>query len=712
MDCGPTCLKMIAAFHGRKLSNNELRAIIDISREGTSLHHLAEAAQKLGFNTECVQASWEDLEAGILFPMIAFWDQNHYVVVRKVGKKYVHIVDPAVGNVKLKKEDFLDGWSEKGYLLLLEPGDHFVKSQSRNLNEERANTIQFLVKHLKLYKKEVFQLLLGLFAGSIIQLMLPFLSQKIVDQGIVAKDLNIIYLILLAQIMLFCGHSFIDFSRNWLLMHVSTKINIVIVSDFFQKLMKLPISYFDSKMSGDIFQRIGDHKRIEYFLTSGTLSALFSAINIVIFGVVLLFYNATIFYIFLSGSFLYVSWILFFMKRREEVDFERFKQGSKNQNKVIEMITGMQEIKLNKAEKKLKWQWEKIQVRLFEINLRGLKIEELQNIGSALINEVKNILITYYTAKLVIDQHMTLGMMMSVSFIIGQLNSPIFQLIGFIQSYQDAKISIDRMSDINEMHDEETADNSKCSIENNCKALTFNNVNFYYPGTTKRVLDGINFEIPIGKITAIVGGSGSGKTTLMKLLLQFYSPQKGQILIGQDNLTEISPSFWRTKCAAIMQEGYIFSDTIAANIAVGEENIDNEKLQYAIKISNIAEFVDELTNGTDTVIGREGLGLSTGQKQRILIARAIYKNPDFLFLDEASSALDAKNERIITENLKQVFKNKTIVIIAHRLSTVKDADQIVVLQHGKVAEIGNHISLCERKGAYFDLVKNQLELER
>ncbi|MCB0463732.1 MAG: ATP-binding cassette domain-containing protein, partial [Flavobacteriaceae bacterium] len=560
------------------------------------------------------------------------------------------------------------------------------------------------------YKQFLWQLVIGLIAASLLQLIFPFLTQSIVDVGIKNQDIHFIYLILFAQLALFVGRTAIEVIRSWILLHLSTRINISLVSDFFIKLMNLPIAFFDSKMTGDILQRINDHKRIEHILTTSSLNVLFSMVNLIVFSLVLAYYNMKLFLIFLVGSILYFLWIAVFLKKRKDLDYKRFSQVSQEQSKVIELINGMQEIKLHNAEKQKRWGWEFLQARLFKVSIEGLALEQYQSVGSGFINELKNILITFLSAKLVIDGDITLGMMLAISYIVGQLNSPISQLINFIREVQDAKISLDRLSEIHNKEDEEPADIDFVKDVDEEADISVSNLSFRYTGSDQMVLKELDVTIPANKVTAIVGVSGSGKTTLMKLLLKFYEPNEGQIKLGNYNLENVSQKIWRSQSGVVMQEGYIFNDTIANNIAVGEDYVDKQKLAHAVDVANIKEYIEMLPLSYNTKIGMEGVGLSTGQKQRLLIARAVYKNPNFLFFDEATSALDANNEKVIMEKLDAFFEDKTVVVIAHRLSTVKNAHQIVVLDKGKIVEVGNHNELIKHKGDYYNLVKNQLEL--
>lgn len=716
MLCGPTCLRMIAKHYGRTISLEKLKRLSETTRSGSSLKNIADAAENIGFRSLGVKVSFEKLKEEAPLPCIVHWHQNHFVVVYKIKKEIVYVSDPAHGLLKFTQQEFIDQWigknananEEDGIALLLEPTPRLHQTEEDDIEKKRG--FRFLYQYLFRYKKFIVQLILGLIVGSLLQLIFPFLTQSVVDIGIQNRDINFIYLILIAQIFLFLGQTSVNIIRGWILLHLSTRINISLISDFFIKLMKLPIAYFDSRMTGDIMQRIADHRRIENLLTSTTLNTLFSFFNLIIFGAVLAWYSWKIFLVFLVGSVLYFLWVVIFLKRRKDIDYKQFDQMSAEQSKVIEMINGMQEIKLHNAEKMKRWGWEFLQAKLFKISILGLRLEQTQSIGSSFINQLKNILITFLSAKLVIDGNITLGMMMAISYIIGQLNSPIQQLIGFVYSAQDAQIALERLSEIHNKEDEESPDDEKTSDIPESECVTLKNVHFRYPGAPEEVLKGLSLEIPINRMTAIVGTSGSGKTTLMKMLLKFYEPTKGEVKIGGANLTNIKQQVWRESCGTVMQEGYIFNDTIANNIAIGEDIVDKKRLLKAVKIANIKDFIDELPLRYNTKIGMEGLGMSTGQKQRILIARAVYKNPKFIFFDEATSALDANNERAIMENLDRFFKGRTAVVIAHRLSTVKNADQIVVLENGKIEEKGTHNELVKMKGKYYHLVKNQLEL--
>lgn len=715
-DCGPACLKIIAMHHGKLINIQTLREISETTREGSTLMNISDAAEKVGFRSLGVKLNLKKLVEAPL-PCILHWNNNHYVVLYKIRKDIYYISDPAHGLINYSREEFLKYWignntdesTEEGIALLLEPTAKFNKSL---FDEDGKKAVGFglLLKYLIPYKSFVVQLFFGLLAGSLLQLIFPFLIQSIVDVGIQNQNIHFIYLILFAQLFLFFGRTALDFIRNWIILHLSTRINISLISDFFIKLMNLPISFFDVKMTGDIMQRINDHHRVERILTTSSLSVLFSGINMIIMGIVLAYYNLKIFAIFFIGSIIYFIWVILFLKRRAELDYKRFSEISQEKSKVIELINGMQEIKLHNAEKQKRWGWEYIQARLFRVSMKGLMLEQSQSIGSSFINELKNIIIIFLSAKLVIDGQITLGMMMAISSIVGSLNAPVLQLIGFIREAQDAKISLARLSEIHEKEDEIQQEYNQTHHIPKNSDIVVKDLSFRYLGSDKPVLENLNLTIPSNKITAIVGTSGSGKTTLMKLLLKFYEPIKGEILIGKTGLKSIAQKTWRNHLGCVMQEGYIFNDTIANNIAIGVDIIDKERLVYASDVANIKEFIEEYPLSYNTKIGMEGVGMSAGQKQRLLIARAVYKNPDMLFFDEATSALDANNEKEIMEKLNIFFKNKTVVVIAHRLSTVINADQIVVLEKGKIVEVGSHQELVKLKGRYFKLVKNQLQL--
>jgi ATP-binding cassette subfamily B protein len=715
-DCGPTCLKIIAKYYGKTINIQELRDFSETTREGSNLLFLSDAAEKIGFRTLGVKLNLKSLEE-VPLPCILHWNKEHYVVLYNVKKGRYFISDPGFGLIEYNESDFIKFWignnaddtTQEGIALLLEATPKFFQSEF-DKEENKGFGFGLLSQYVLRYKSFLMQLSVGLLASSLLQLIFPFLTQSIVDVGIQNQNIHFIYLILFAQLFLFAGRTGLELIRSWILLHLSTRINISLISDFFIKLMNLPISFFDVRMTGDIMQRINDHHRIEKILTTSSLNVLFSVINMFIMGGVLAYYNLQIFFVFFAGSILYFGWITLFLKRRKELDYKRFSEVSQEQSKVMELINGMQEIKLHNAEKQKRWGWEYVQARLFRVSIKGLVLEQTQTIGSSVINELKNIFIIFLSAKLVIDGSITLGMMMAISSIVGSLNGPITQLIEFVRELQDAKISLARLSEIHEKEDESQQEMHQTHDIPQDSDIVIKDLSYRYLGSDIPVLNNLNLTIPARKVTAIVGVSGSGKTTLMKLLLKFYDPDKGEINLGNTQLKNIAQKSWRANIGAVMQEGFIFNDTIANNIAVGVDLINKERLVYAADVANITEYILGLPLGYNTKIGSEGVGMSTGQKQRLLIARAVYKNPEMLFFDEATSALDANNEKVIMGKLDLFFKNKTVVVIAHRLSTVMNADQIVVLDKGKIIEMGSHSALVEQKGNYFELVRNQLQL--
>lgn len=718
-DCGPTCLRIIAKYYGKDVPIQDIRNLSETTREGSSLLGLSDAGERMGFKTLGVKINFESLTNNIPLPCILHWNKVHFVVLYKIKRKKdnykIYISDPSYGLITYDKEDFIKAWignnanlkTEEGVALLLETTPEFHKNEWDK--PESKASFSYISKYLLKYKPFFIQLIIGLFAVSILSLIFPFLTQSVVDVGIQNQDINFVFIVLLAQMMLYIGKSSIEIIRSWILLHLSTRINISIVSDFFIKLMKLPISFFDTRMTGDIMQRINDHQRIEQLITSSTLNTLFNFISLLVYSIILLFYDYRLFVIYLVGSLIYLFWITFFLKKRRELDYKRFSQIAQEQSAVIELINGMQEIKMHNAERQKRWNWESLQTKLFKISIESLSLEQFQTIGGNFINQAKDISVSFLSAKLVIDGKITLGMMLSIQYIIGQLSTPLVQFLEFLRSYQNAKISLERLNEIHEREDEEN--NSKLYTDEIPKDnIEIINLSFRYTGSDNFVFENLNLTIPYQQTTAIVGASGSGKSTLLKLLLKFYEPTSGYISIGVCKYKNISPRLWRSKCGVVMQEGYIFNDSISGNISIGDDIFNKDKLRKAVKIANIKEFVENLPLNYNTKIGNEGAGMSGGQKQRLQIARAVYKEPEYIFFDEATSSLDANNERIIMENLEQFFKGKTAIVIAHRLSTVKHADKIIVLDKGKVVEEGNHAELVALKGEYYRLVKNQLEL--
>ena len=741
MACGPTCMRMVAKYYGRSVSLEYLQEKSEYGKQGVSMLGLSNAAEKIGFRTAGAKLSLNQLVNDATLPVILHWDQYHFVVLYKIKKGIFYVADPAKSLLKYSKKEFEQQWlstitdnEATGIVLLLEPTPSFYENDYEDdFKETKPRSFSSITKYLYPFKKLIVQLIIGLLLGSLLQLILPFLTQSIVDVGINTGNLQFVYIVLFAQIALLAGRLSVEFIKSWILFHISSRINISILTDFLIKLMKLPVSYFDSKKTGDIMQRMNDHQRIQGFLTGTSLTTLFSLFNLVIFSVVLAMYNMGIFFIFVAASILYILWILLFLKKRKQLDYKQFDIASNEQSKTIQIVQGMQEIKLHGCEKPKRWEWERLQAKIFKLGMKGLVLNQWQQAGAFFINEGKNILITFLAAAAVINGQMTLGGMLAIQYIIGQLNSPIEQMISFVQSWQLAKISLDRLNEIHSLADEEPANKQFNTIMPSDKTIDLNNVSFTYPGAgNEPVLKNIDINIFEGKTTAIVGTSGSGKTTLLKLLLKFYEnytgkisvgatyshrsslfpPPAGEIVgaVGGNDLLNLAHRNWRLSIGVVMQESFVFSDTIAANIAVGTEQINLVKLKEAATIANVLPFIESLPLGFNTKIGAEGVGVSAGQKQRILIARAVYKDPDYIFFDEATNSLDANNETVIMKNLAQFFNNKTVIVVAHRLSTVKNADQIVVLNNGIISERGTHVELIKLKGEYFTLVKNQLEL--
>ena len=716
MDCGPTCLRMISRYYGRPYTLNTLRNFTKYSRDGVSLLGISKAAESIGFRTMGAVLPLDKLTSEeVPLPCIVHWDQNHFVVVHKVRKNKFFVADPNKSLITYKQHEFAQHWAStqkdgvsQGVVLLLEPTPRFYE-QDGEIDTKLG--LSKLYAYLLTYKKLLIQLLCGLVVGSLLQLIFPFLTKSIVDVGINTHNLNFIYLVLAGQLMLALGQTSLDFIRGWILLHISTRIRLAILSDFLVKLIRLPLSFFDTRMTGDIMQRMSDHNRIEAFLTNTTLNTLFSLVNLLVFGAVLLVYSLPIFAVFIIGSVLYAAWVVVFLRQRKRLDYKRFQIASQNQNHIIQLVSGIHEIKLNDCGTQKIWEWERVQARFFKLNTQSLALNQNQQVGAFFINQGKNIVVIFLAAKAVLQGQLTLGEMLAIQYIIGQLNSPIEQLIQLMQVTQDAKLSLDRLNDIHMVADEEPDGKPLVHYLPEQQDVVLRNVSFAYPGAGNvPVLKSITLTIPQGRTTAIVGTSGSGKTTILKLLLRMYEPDSGEIRVGEQHFATISHQYWRRKCGVVMQEGFIFSDTIARNIAIGDESIDLPRLTHAVRVANIQQFIEDAPLGYNVKIGAEGNGISQGQKQRILIARAVYKQPEYIFFDEATSALDANNEKVIMENLEQFFQGRTVVVVAHRLSTVRHAHQIVVLHRGEIVEQGTHDELVKNRAYYYELVKNQLEL--
>ncbi|MGO1594998.1 MAG: peptidase domain-containing ABC transporter [Sphingobacterium sp.] len=713
MDCGATCLRIVFKYYGKMVSIHRIRKLCRTTIDGVNLLGISEAAEKLGFRTYGVRLNLDQLNEAEL-PCILHWNQNHFVVLYKIRKGKYYLSDPGSGLISYDEKEFTRNWFStkelhNGLSLLLSPGPGFYQLDDEK-PELKLNWGRVL-RYFYQYKRLFVQLILGMVLGTILQLITPFLTQSIVDIGINTKNIHFINLILIAQLMLFVGQTSVSFIRSWIMLHITTRVNIAILTDLLIKIMRLPMNFFDLKTHGDIMQRMDDQQRVESFVTGNSLNTLFSLVNMLIFGSLLLIYNKTIFLVFFAATFLYTLWILLFMKYRRELDHSRFKIASENQTYMVEMIQSVKDIKLNNAQKQKRWGWETLQAKLFKFKVDSLALSQYQSIGSMAINQVKGILIAYIAAKAVINDEITLGGMMAIQYIVGMVASPVESLLGFIQSYQDAKISMERLNEIYETEEEEDINKDYLSKLPEDRTITIKDLTFrYYGAGNDPVFSQLNMSFPAGKTTAIVGTSGSGKTTILKLLLRYYEFEEGEIFIGGKRLRQLDYGLWRDSCGSVIQDNYVYADTIGGNIAVKDEFPDEKRLQEAIEIANLEEFVAEQPFGMATKIGTAGKGISQGQRQRLMIARAIYKQPAYLFLDEATNSLDASNEKVITDHLDRFFQDRTVIVVAHRLSTVKNADNIILLEKGRVVEQGTHAELTARKGQYYELVKNQLEL--
>lgn len=718
VDCGPTCIKMISQYYDRFFSNEYLSRISFLSRDGVSLQSLKEASETIGFTAVPVKISYEDIIKHAPFPCILHWNHDHFVVLYKISKNIFSakkakstftIADPADGLITIDEQTFkkywLPGANKKGTALLLHPTDAFYDHPEK---KDTANKIRISFKYLYPHKKILLQVAFTFLIGSLISLAFPLLMQILIDQGVNGKNISLVYLVLLSQVLLFVGDTVLGNIRSWLLMYVGTRISFMIISDFLNKLFRLPIRFFDSKKIGDFSQRMDDHHRIERFLTGSVLHSCFSILSIAVFTIIIAYYSVKVLLVYVFLNSLGISWVFLFKNKRKQLDARFFSNKRRTVDKFHEMITGMQEIKLYNNEKLNIAQWEELQLDHFKLNERSALLQQYQHSGFLIFSNLKNILISFISAGEVIHGNMTLGILLSISYIVGQTNGPITQLVDFVKLAQDAKLSMERLEEIhNESDEEKDPATNGLSLQ---KDIFLQNVSFQFEGKLSPfVLRDVSFTIPRGKTTALVGASGSGKTTLMKLLLRFYEPVTGTIKIGNSPLHSISPRLWRGQCGTVMQDGYLFNDTIANNIAMSDM-IDDTRLNHAISVAHLEKFIEQLPLGVSTKIGSSGAGISGGQKQRILIARAVYKDPQHIFFDEATSSLDATSESVIMKNLDQFFHKKTVLIIAHRMSTVKNADQIIVLDNGKVEEIGTHETLIKQKQKYFELVKNQLEL--
>lgn len=710
-DCGPACLKIIAKHFGKFYSLQSLRDRCGITKEGVSLLDLSTGAESIGLRTLAIKCTIDDVVNSVPFPAIIFWKDSHFVVVYHANKKYIWVSDPAKGRIKYTHEEFKKGWYQKGakqgVLLAIEPTAEFKDSKAEK--EQRKNTFSSILKYFTPYQRNFTLIFVIMLLVTALQGMLPFISKAVIDVGIKTSDVNFINMVLIGNISILISVMIFNVIRDWILMHITARVNIALISDYLIKLMKLPVTFFENKLLGDILQRAQDHERIRSFIMNNSLSLIFSILTFVVFSIILLIYNAIIFYIFISGSILYTGWVLLFLNIRKKMDWEYFELLSKNQSYWVETVSSIQDIKIYNYEKHRRWKWEEIQARLYHVNKRVLAITNAQNLGAQFIESIKNMGIVFFCATAVIKGEITFGVMISTQFIIGMLNGPLVQFINFIVSAQYAKISFLRINEIKQLEDEEellSVGSTTILPEN--KSLILDNVNFQYTANSPLVLHNIYLHIPENKVTAIVGGSGCGKSTLLKLLVRLYKPSYGDIKMDKMNVNAINLRQWRSMCGVVMQDGKIFSDTILNNIVLDDEHIDYEQLRKVCRIAQIEDEINAMPKGFETNIGENGRGLSGGQKQRLLIARALYRNPQYLFLDEATNALDTINEKKIVEALNNAFLQRTVIVVAHRLSTIRNADQIVVLDKGYIVEVGNHDSLMERKGHYFQMIASQM----
>ncbi|MEE1298103.1 MAG: peptidase domain-containing ABC transporter [Muribaculaceae bacterium] len=709
-DCGITCIRIIAYFYGVDIPLKFLRSICDISRVGISIRDILSATKKIGFEANAVKVSAEDI-LKMPLPAILYWENKHYIVLYKIKNNKFYIADPGRGKLILDNEEFLNSWlygNSMGLAIVLAPKEEFYNIDFGIKDSSESGLFKLAKKSISKHLKRFIAVIVLSIVVMLADMITPLIFQSTIDEGIEGKDINLVWVLCLSQFLIFIGYSLSDNVINIILTKTGLKVSIDMMNEYLSKLISFPISFFDRKVNSDFIQKIEDQNRIKNFLIDFPSSAFLTGINIVVFSAMLIYYNYIIFLILLAATFLGFLWTKTFLQKRENIDYSYFYYSSNNRNNIYELINGMQEIKINNAHNIRIAKWKETQLKINELSFKTVLLKMLVNGGNSVLSRIKDIIITGACATLVIKGNMSVGEMMTISYITGRLSSPFSYILNSLNTMQDATMSYER---IDEIINKPLDNKSKYKEHDNIQSIIFSNVSFKYPGSySPYVLKDINITIPQGKVTAIVGCSGSGKSTLLKLMLGFYIPQKGDIYAGKYNMSDIDTDNWISRCGVVMQNGFIFSGTILENIALSDSKPDINRVKYVTNLACINEFIDTLPMGYHTKIGVTGVELSGGQKQRILIARAVYKNPSFIFLDEATNALDAKNERVIVENLNEFYKGRTVVIVAHRLSTVKNADNIIVLEGGRVAETGNHESLIAQRGAYFNLVRNQLEL--
>lgn len=722
MQCGAACLLSVCHFYGRSgMSLEQMTEMCGVGRDGVSIYDLNKAARRLGFETLCAKLTLSDL-LDITLPCILFWNASHFVVLFEArGGRYV-IGDPALGVVERSEAEVSQAWLAaddddgvlRGVVLGLSPTDDFSCGgdcgvQSLSLRK----SLPSLWTYVRPHRWCIAQLAAGLAFGCVVQLILPFLSQAVVDVGVGLRDVGSLWTLVIAQMALMLGRAAAGFVRSWILLRIGTRVNIAMVSDFLAKLMRLPMTFFDKKLTGDILQRMGDYSRVRDFFTSQALDALFALSSVAVFAFVLGCYSLRLFAVFLVGSLAHAAWLSFFMRRRRVLDYELFRRQALCSNKTLECVSSLHEVKLQGCGARRRAEWEASQEALVSTQAQSLALSQRQEAGSVVIAEGKNIVMTLCSATAVMSGDMTMGMMLATQFIAGQLVSPIERLTRFAYAAQDVRVSLERILSVSRMPDEDDGRNASPVDVDWRLGVEFRHVSFAYSPSEcgHPAVDDVSLYFPSGKVTAIVGASGSGKSTLIKLLLGFFEPQEGDVSVGGVELSSLPMEWWRGQCGIVMQDGVIFSDSVARNIAMADDEPDMRRVREAARLACADGFISDLHAAFETKIGAEGQQLSKGQAQRILLARAVYRNPSLLILDEATNSLDTVSERRIVDNLASFCAGRTTIVIAHRLSTVRNADNIIVMSGGRVVERGTHNELAKLHGYYYELIKNQLDID-